>query len=202
MPLKGTASEGTAVTLPYRVIGVMSLAALVTASPDLSTALDQKPAIERSALPVTASDSPPSGLAYTQMTALRKREVAVGGAVPQPVARVDPKELLSRRILSFPSELHTGPEGTPISQDAIADALRFLDLLPAGSPVPHVSVAADGEVNFFRRRPGLFLDIGFYGDGQIHYYARVETLEIDAAGSLPFDGRSLPYELVGPLTAE
>ena len=201
-PTKRTASEETAGTLPSRAIGAMSLAALITASPHLLTALDQKPVAEPPVLPTTSLDSPPSGLSYPEMTALRKREIAVGEGVLQPAAPVDSRELLSRRILSLPSEVHAGPGGAPIPQNAIEDALRFLDLLPASSPVPHVSIADDGEINFFVRRPGLFVDIGFFGDGQIHYYVRVEALEIDTAGSRLFDGRSLPYELVAPLTAE
>lgn len=68
--------------------------------------------------------------------------------------------------------------------------------------MPHVSVAADGEINFFRRQKGLFADIGFFGDGQIHYYVRVEDLGIDVAGSRAFDGESLPRELVIPLATE
>ena len=199
---ESTTSEATAVTLPYRVIGVISLAALVTASPDSSTALDQGVDVERSVFEETASASPPSGLPYTEMTALRRSEVAVGEVVVPAVSSVDPKELLGRRILSFTSELAAVPEGTAVSREAIADALRFLDLLPTDSQVPHVSIADDGEVNFFRRRPGLYIDVGFFGDGEIHYYARVETLGIDVARSCPFDGRSLPHELVAPLTTE
>ena len=45
------------------------------------------------------------------------------------------------------------------------------------------------------------MDVGFFGDGQIHYYARVEDLRIDVDGSQPFSGRSLPRDLVIPITA-
>ncbi len=68
--------------------------------------------------------------------------------------------------------------------------------------MPHVSIAEDGEVNFCRRRPGLFIDIGFYGDGQIHYYVRVEAAGIDVHGSEPFDGRSMPRRLMVPITTD
>ena len=78
------------------------------------------------------------------------------------------------------------PNGPRPSPDAIDEALRFVELLPADAPTPHVSVADDGEVNFFRRGPGLFIDVGFFGDGRIHYYARVDALEIDVDGSAPF----------------
>ena len=91
-------------------------------------------------------------------------------------------------------------DGRP-SPDAIGDALRFVDLLPDDGSMPHVSAADDGEVNFFRRRDGLFVDIGFFGDGQIHYYARVEAEGIDVDRSEPFSGRSLPRDLVIPFTA-
>ena len=94
------------------------------------------------------------------------------------------------------------PNGPRPSPDAIDDALRFVELIPADAPAPHVSVADDGEVNFFRRGPGLFIDVGFFGDGQIHYYARVDALEIDVDGSAPFSGRSLPRDLVIPITTD
>lgn len=94
------------------------------------------------------------------------------------------------------------PNGMRPSLDAIDEALRFVELLPADAPAPHVSVADDGEVNFFRRGPGLFIDVGFFGDGRIHYYARVDALEIDVDGSAPFSGRSLPRDLVIPITTD
>ena len=44
------------------------------------------------------------------------------------------------------------------------------------------------------------MDVGFFGDGQIHYYARVEDQGIDVDGSEFFTGRSLPRDLVIPIT--
>ena len=51
-------------------------------------------------------------------------------------------------------------------------------------------------------RDGLFVDIGFFGDNQIHYFVRVESMEIDVDGSEPFNGSSLPPDLVIPITTD
>ena len=115
---------------------------------------------------------------------------------------VDRKALLGERVRSILMEPATEPDRVRPSRAAVNEALRFVDLLPADSSVLHVSVADDGEVNFSRRGPGLFIDVGFFGDGQIHFYARVEALGIDVDGSEPFSGRSLPRDLVIPITAD
>lgn len=112
---------------------------------------------------------------------------------------VDRKELLGEQVRSFLSDPSAAPDRVRPSRAAVNEALRFADLLPADSPALHVSVADDGEVNFFRRGPGLFIDVGFFGDGRIHYYARVEASGIDVDGSEPFSGRSLPRDLVIPI---
>ena len=109
---------------------------------------------------------------------------------------VDCKELLGERVRSILMERGTEPDRVRPSRDAVNEALRFADLLPADSPALHVAVADDGEVNFSRRGPGLFIDVGFFGDGRIHYYARAEAPGIDVDGSEPFSGRSLPHDLV------
>ena len=199
-------SETAAAKLP--VIGVASLLALITTSAAVETvfALNKGgPIADPPTAPTTtSSDGPPSELSddYPEMTALREGGVTVIRAATHLTTAVDPKELLSRRIRSIPYEGHDRPSSTPPTKAAVDDALRFADLLPAGSPAPHVSVADDGEINFFRRQEGLFIDVGFFGDDQIHYYVQVEASGLDVADSCPFDGESLPRELIVALTTE
>ena len=84
---------------------------------------------------------------------------------------------------------------------AVADAQRFLDLLPRGIRLPRIAPVSDGEVNFFWRTPRVHLDVGFYGDGNIDYYARCEELDVDDDGSEVFDGRALPVAIAKLLNA-
>ena len=150
----------------------------------------------------TASDRLPSELDYTEVTGPQKLSAATAGSItPLIGSTAEPKESLRDQIRSLQLEAADSLAGTPPSPEAIDDALRFVDLLPVDSPTPHVSVADDGEINFFRRSRGVYMDVGFFGDGQIHYYARVEDLRIDVDGSQPFSGRSLPRDLVIPITA-
>ncbi len=150
----------------------------------------------------TVSDRLSSALSYPETTGSEKLPAAAGRITRLTEASPDRKEPLRERIRSIMMETDDPRDGIRPSPDAINEALRFVDLLPADSPVPHVSVADDGEVNFFRRGHGLFIDIGFFGDGQIHYYARVDALGIDVTGSEPFSGRSLPRDLVIPITTD
>ena len=103
-------------------------------------------------------------------------------------------------MLAYSAEL--GDDRKAPSHSAISDALRFIDLLPNQSPNISVSVADDGEINFFKREQGVFIDIGFFGDGKIHYYVSVEALGIDRDDSRPFSGNSLPRELVTSITTD
>ena len=84
---------------------------------------------------------------------------------------------------------------------AVADAQRFLDLLPRGIGLPGIAPVSDGEVNFFWKTPRAHLDVGFYGDGNIDYYARCEELDVDDDGSEVFDGRVLPVAIAKLLNA-
>jgi hypothetical protein len=65
-----------------------------------------------------------------------------------------------------------GEESKKPNYDAIDDALSFIDLLPLGMELPEPMVAADGEVGFYWKKPNVYIDIGFKGNGKISYYAR------------------------------
>ena len=104
----------------------------------------------------------------------------------------DRKSSLRKQVLSYRGER---PHVSSVAQ-AVNDALKFIDLIPATAILPYVALADDGEVNFFWRRDGLFIDIGFVGDGMMHYYVSVDAQGVDSDASIPFSGRSLPRDIV------
>ena len=98
---------------------------------------------------------------------------------------------LRRQVLSYRAE---HPRDPSLAQ-AVNDALRFIDLVPATATLPQVALADDGEVNFFWRGDGLLIDIGFVGDGSMHYYVFDEAQGVDLDASIPFSRRSLPRDI-------
>ena len=99
---------------------------------------------------------------------------------------------LSKQVLSYQAER---PHDSSIAQ-AVNDALKFIDLIPATATLPHAALADDGEVNFIWRRDGLFVDVGFIGDGMMHYYVSADAQGVDSDASIQFSGRSLPPDIV------
>ena len=87
----------------------------------------------------------------------------------------------------------------PPAKTAIIDAILFVNLLPRNATKPQVSVAADGEINFFWRSNDVYIDIGFFGDGMIDYYASVDSQGIDEDASLVFSGCLLPRNLAAAI---
>lgn len=81
------------------------------------------------------------------------------------------------------------------SSVAIQNSLRFIDLLPSSGTLPEVSVAADGEVNFFWDSEGVFIDVGLFSDDKIYYYINVDAIGVDEDGAEIFNGKSLPIPL-------
>lgn len=98
---------------------------------------------------------------------------------------------LRRRVLSYRAERPRDP----LLAQAVNDALRFIDLVPATATLPQVALADDGEVNFLWRGDGLLIDIGFIGDGSMHYFVSDEAQGVDSDASIPFSGRSLPRDI-------
>ena len=67
-----------------------------------------------------------------------------------------------------------GMEGTAPKPDAIADALAFIDQLPSDLSLPDTVYApGDGEVMFQWQRPETLIEIGFYGDDTVSWFARL-----------------------------
>lgn len=103
---------------------------------------------------------------------------------------------LRKRVLSYQAER---PWDSSVTK-AVNDALRFIDMIPDTAILPYVALADDGEVNFYWRcRESLLIDVGFVGDGMIHYYMRDEDGDEGMDASIPFSGRSLPPDIVKTL---
>lgn len=102
-----------------------------------------------------------------------------------------PAGVLSNQVLSYRAER----AGDMSVARAVNDALKFIDLVPATAVLPCVALADDGEVNFFWRRDELLIDIGFVGDGMMHYYVSDDARGVNSDASIPFSGRFLPRDI-------
>ena len=122
----------------------------------------------------------------------------IGGAeskVKQVAIQEDRNAELSTEILAF-EHLPAGwdgPGSIAPSREAVADALAFLDLLPAEAGL-EVLASADGEISFFKRTPDSYIDVGFRGDGRISYFAR--AIGERAKDVKPFGRRAIPKNLL------
>ncbi|ORE91025.1 hypothetical protein [Aurantimonas sp. 22II-16-19i] len=103
--------------------------------------------------------------------------------------------------------LHPGWDGDDASAPtaaAIEAALAFIDLLPLGSDPTGTMIEPSGEVGFYWKDKGRYIDITFDGN-DIIYYAKVASHDrgntIIAMGRKPYNGRYLPDDLVSALTA-
>ena len=100
-----------------------------------------------------------------------------------------------RELGTYPSGWNR-PDSVAPARAAVDDAERFARSLNLASlPLPHISAADDGEINFWWERDGLYVDLGFFGDGSYSFYARLpngkEMTEDEAPVSRP-----LPSELL------
>jgi hypothetical protein len=113
--------------------------------------------------------------------------------------RVDNKAFKRIRELGLYSENWDGTGAIPPTGQAINDAESFLRvLLGREVTIPHISLAADGEINFLWNLKEIRLDLGFYGDQTYSYYGKgkdgKEYLEDEVAIA-----NSLPEEMVNLL---
>ena len=84
---------------------------------------------------------------------------------------------------------------------AIRNSLRFVDLIPLDGKLPEVSVAGDGEINFYWDFEGVFIDVGLFTDNKIYYYINIGAIEVDEDGAEIFDDQSLPTLLESVIRA-
>jgi hypothetical protein len=89
-----------------------------------------------------------------------------------------------------------GADGKAPSQAAVRDAECFTRILVHDEIyAPSISLATDGEINFFWMLPHFRLDLGFYGDGTYSYYGTTtdgdEFLADEVAVSTPLPAQIL-----------
>ena len=95
-----------------------------------------------------------------------------------------PAERLRDRLQSLQAEAvgeHPDPGSRYPVIEAFEDARKFASLLDLNScDLPMVTMAGDGEINFFwdRESDGLKVDLGFYGTGTYSCYARKGAIEV------------------------
>jgi hypothetical protein len=91
-----------------------------------------------------------------------------------------------------------GADGQAPSQAAVRDAECFTQILVHDDiSAPSISLATDGEINFFWMLPHFRLDLGFYGDGTYSYYGTTTTgdefLADDVSVSTPLPAQILQF---------
>jgi hypothetical protein len=91
-------------------------------------------------------------------------------------SRTDIQMLTRIRQLGIYPQGWDGADGKAPSQAAVRDAECFTRLLVHDDIyAPSISLATDGEINFFWMLPHFRLDLGFYGDGTYSYYGTTTT---------------------------
>ena len=84
------------------------------------------------------------------------------------------RDHLLARLAEIRADREKHSYGTVPNDKAFQDALRFVGAMPANlRAMPVITIVCDGEVNFSIQDRGLYLDLGFYGDGEGgSYYGR------------------------------
>lgn len=89
------------------------------------------------------------------------------------------EDKLHAKLLSY-LELSYGWDGrdaVPPSLESVLDAFSFLAMRPVDMPFPFPQIASDGEVGLYWHTGQIHAEIGFYGDGDLSYYARYTPTE-------------------------
>lgn len=91
-------------------------------------------------------------------------------------SRTDIQMLTRIRQLAIYLHGWDGADGKAPSQAAVRDAECFTRILAHDDLyAPSISLATDGEINFFWMLSHFRLDLGFYGDGTYSYYGTTTT---------------------------
>jgi hypothetical protein len=116
----------------------------------------------------------PKDASFTPMNQPETMQVFIesGTAEQCPDAsRTDGQMLTRIRQLAVYPPGWDGANGKAPSQAAVRDAECFTRILVHDDIyAPSISLATDGEINFFWMLPHFRLDLGFYGDGTYSYY--------------------------------
>lgn len=88
-------------------------------------------------------------------------------------------------------------EHDKLNENAIDDAIVFLQQLLPGTKQPTVEVQFDGEIELYWAKDYLELQVGFYGDGTYSFYAKNNKLDDTISGdNIPVNiisQRIVPY---------
>jgi len=131
----------------------------------------------------------------------QQRDWSVGEIAADQANIPDKNAVLSSQISKYrdlPDDWD-GEGGHRPPAKAIDEALSFINFIPLGAPLPKTSVAGDGEVGFYWKSDKGFIDVSFYGDGHIYYYARIEGKDIDEDDAPKYTGRSIPKLLAAAI---
>ncbi|GJD90745.1 hypothetical protein BHAOGJBA_4287 [Methylobacterium hispanicum] len=95
-----------------------------------------------------------------------------------------------------------GPESVGPTIETVKQAIDFARQLQALGDVaqPYVSLANDGEINFYWKTPRLALDLGFTGTGRYSYYGETPDGAEFAEDGAEI-GQPLPPDLIAVLRA-
>lgn len=115
------------------------------------------------------------------------------------------EDKLHAKLLSYLKLPHDwdGHGAVPPSLNAVLDTITFLDKRPSDISLPFPQIASDGEVGLYWRTDKIHVEIGFYGDGELSYYARYtatpgKSEECGRDGCHP-GARNWPQDLVSIL---
>jgi hypothetical protein len=121
----------------------------------------------------------PKDASSTPMNQPETAQVFIESGAKEPcldTSRTDTQMLNRVRQLALYPHGWDGADGKTPSQAAVRDAECFTRLLAHDDIyAPSISLATDGEINFFWMLPHFRLDLGFYGDGTYSYYGTTTT---------------------------
>jgi len=84
------------------------------------------------------------------------------------------------------------------SDQTIEDSIKFIKLLPTNVLLPYAGLSGDGEISLFWDKNKIFIDIGFRGNGQYSYYARLANGKEYFGSNLQLSS-DLPSDLISIL---
>jgi hypothetical protein len=93
-----------------------------------------------------------------------------------------------------------GFDGRPPSKEAVDEAEKFIiSLSKYNISEPSISLASDGEINFYWKNNDFLLDLGFFGEGVYSYYAKKSSGEEYIQDDIKIDA-PLPKTIIKLIT--
>lgn len=104
-----------------------------------------------------------------------------------------------RKLSKYPNDW-CGNGSLKASIEAINNAEEFIrSLISIDKDIepPYISLASDGEINFWWKLPKITLDLGLFGEGTYSYYAKLPDTEL-LKDDVPISEK-LPDEILAAL---